>query len=237
MEITKDKLLEKLDDIRKIIIDSEKPDWELVSHDICIYTLVPDEFFLYKEYYPLLDGETRKVIADTNIDIHLSNENVRDKLKELEIKIYSDEFEYYQFDSEMIDGEIIVPDLNSNMFAGNVTLSLELVYNDDSTETHKFNFEKEDSYSDIVLGDVPHINKSGVTDVVVSFEIENFSKLLYPENISVKSINDKECDLNGERKTYNVYDRIVVSFEPDGFERDYTVNNTCWNNNARRWPK
>lgn len=29
MEITKDKLLEKLDDIRKIIIDSEKPDGSL----------------------------------------------------------------------------------------------------------------------------------------------------------------------------------------------------------------
>ena len=163
----------------------KKPDWELVSHDICIYTLAPDEFFLYKEYYPLLDGETRKVIADTNIDIHLSNENVRDKLKELEIKIYSDEFEYYQFDSEMIDGEIIVPDLNSNMFAGNVTLSLELVYNDDSTETHKFNFEKEDSYSAIVLEDEPRINTSGESDVVVSFKIENFSMLLYPEKISV----------------------------------------------------
>ena len=74
---------DKKTDISKV----KKPDWELVSHDICIYTLAPDEFFLYKEYYPLLDGETRKVIADTNIDIHLSNENVRDKLKELEIKI------------------------------------------------------------------------------------------------------------------------------------------------------
>lgn len=201
----------------------KKPDWELVSHDICIYTLAPDEIFLYKEYYPLLDGETRKVIADTNIDIHLSNENVRDKLKELEIKIYSDEFEYYQFDSEMIDGEIIVPDLNSNMFAGNVTLSLELVYNDDSTETHKFNFEKEDSYTDIVLKEGPRVVKSGVKDVVVSFEIENFSKLLYPEKISVKSITGNECTLVGEKKSYNVYNDIVVPFEPDGFERDYTV--------------
>lgn len=201
----------------------KKPDWELVSHDICIYTLAPDEFFLYKEYYPLLDGETRKVIADTNIDIHLSNENVRDKLEELEIKIYSDEFEYYQFDSEMIDGEIIVPDLNSNMFAGNVTLSLKLVYNDDSTETHKFNFEKEDSYTDIVLKEDPRIVKSGVKDVVVSFEIENFSKLLYPEKISVKSIIGNECTLVGEKKSYNVYNDIVIPFEPDGFERDYTV--------------
>lgn len=201
----------------------KKPDWKLVSHDICIYTLAPDEFFLYKEYYPLLDGETRKVIADTNIDIHLSNENVRDKLKELEIKIYSDEFEYYQFDSEMIDGEIIVPDLNSNMFAGNVTLSLELVYNDDSTETHKFNFEKEDSYTDIVLKEGPRVVKSGVKDVVVSFEIENFSKLLYPEKISVKSITGNECTLVGEKKSYNVYNDIVIPFEPDGFERDYTV--------------
>lgn len=201
----------------------KKPDWKLVSHDICIYTLAPDEFFLYKEYYPLLDGETRKVIADTNIDIHLSNENVRDKLKELEIKIYSDEFEYYQFDSEMIDGEIIVPDLNSNMFAGNVTLSLKLVYNDDSTETHKFNFEKEDSYTDIVLKEDPRVVKSGVKDVVVSFEIENFSKLLYPEKISVKSITGNECTLVGEKKSYNVYNDIVIPFEPDGFERDYTV--------------
>ena len=50
----------------------KKPDWELVSHDICIYTLAPDEFFLYKEYYPLLDGETRKVITDTNIDDYKS---------------------------------------------------------------------------------------------------------------------------------------------------------------------
>lgn len=201
----------------------KKPDWELVSHDICIYTLAPDEFFLYKEYYPLLDGETRKVIADTNIDIHLSNENVRDKLKELEIKIYSDEFEYYQFDSEMIDGEIIVPDLNSNMFAGNVTLSLELVYNDDSTETHKFNFEKEDSYSDIVLKDVPRVVKSGEKDVVVLFDVENFSKLLYPEKISIKSVKGKECVKGDEKAPYNVYNGIVVPFEPDGFERDYIV--------------
>lgn len=201
----------------------KKPDWELVSHDICIYTLAPDEFFLYKEYYPLLDGETRKVIADTNIDIHLSNENVRDKLKELEIKIYSDEFEYYQFDSEMIDGEIIVPDLNSNMFAGNVTLSLELVYNDDSTETHKFNFEKEDSYSDIVLKDVPRVVTSGEKDVVVLFDVENFSKLLYPEKISIKSVKGKECVKGDEKAPYNVYNGIVVPFEPDGFERDYIV--------------
>lgn len=201
----------------------KKPDWELVSHDICIYTLAPDEFFLYKEYYPLLDGETRKVVADTNIDIHLSNENVRDKLKELEIKIYSDEFEYYQFDSEMIDDEIIVPDLNSNMFAGNVTLSLELLYNDDSTEIHKFNFEKEDSFTDIVLKEDPRVVKSGVKDVVVSCEIENFSKLLYPEKISVKSITGNECALGGEKKSYNVYNDIVIPFETDGFERNYTV--------------
>lgn len=201
----------------------KKPDWELVSHDICIYTLAPDEFFLYKEYYPLLDGETRKVVADTSIQIHLSKENVQSKAKEATVRIYNDEFEFYNHTHKSYEGELSVTNLNSDMFTGKVVLLLEIVYNDDSTETHKFNFEKEDSYSDIVFGDVPHINKSGVTDVVVSFEIENFSKLLYPENASVKSINDKECALNGEKKTYNVYDRIVVPFEPDGFERDYTV--------------
>lgn len=74
----------------------KKPDWDLVSHDICVYTLAPDEFFLYKEYYPLLDGETRKVVADTSIQIHLSKENVQSKAKEATVRIYNDEFEFYK---------------------------------------------------------------------------------------------------------------------------------------------
>lgn len=46
------------------ISELKKPDKELVFHDVCIYTLAPDDFFLYKEFYPLLDGETRKGRAD-----------------------------------------------------------------------------------------------------------------------------------------------------------------------------
>lgn len=201
----------------------KKPDWDLVSHDICVYTLAPDEFFLYKEYYPLLDGETRKVVADTSIQIHLSKENVQSKAKEATVRIYNDEFEFYKRTHKSYEGELSVPNYNSDMFTGNVVLSLEIVYNDDSTETQKFYFEKENSYCDIVLGDVPHINKSGVTDVVISFEIENFSKLLYPEKISVKSVEGKECVLFGDRKTINVYSRIIIPFEPDGLDRDYIV--------------
>lgn len=201
----------------------KKPDWDLVSHDICVYTLAPDEFFLYKEYYPLLDGETRKVVADTSIQIHLSKENVQSKAKEATVRIYNDEFEFYKRTHKSYEGELSVPNYNSNMFTGNVVLSLEIVYDDDSTETQKFYFEKENSYCDIVLGDVPHINKSGVTDVVISFEIENFSKLLYPEKISVKSVEGKECVLFGDRKTINVYSRIIIPFEPYGLDRDYIV--------------
>lgn len=104
-----------------------------------------------------------------------------------------------------------------------VTLSLELVYNDDKVETQRFYFEKDDSYSDIVLGDEPHINKSGFTDVVVSFEIENFAKLLYPKKISVKSSREKECVLYDDRKTDNIYRVITIPFEPDGLDRNYTV--------------
>jgi len=91
------------------------------------------------------------------------------------------------------------------------------------TETHKFNFEKEDSYSDIVLKDVPRVVKSGEKDVVVLFDVENFSKLLYPEKISIKSVKGKECVKGDEKAPYNVYNGIVVPFEPDGFERDYIV--------------
>ena len=42
----------------------KKPEGEIVHHDICVYTLAPGEFALYKEYYPLLNGETRKVAKD-----------------------------------------------------------------------------------------------------------------------------------------------------------------------------
>lgn len=201
----------------------KKPDWELVSHDICIYTLAPDEFFLYKEYYPLLDGETRKVVADTNIQVHLSKENVQSKAKEATVRIYNDEFEFYNHTYKSYEGEIFVSDLNSDMFMGKVVLSLEIIYNDDSTEMHKFNFEKEDAYSDIVLEDDPHITKSGESGVVISFKVENFSKLLYPEKINVKSSIGKECVLFGDRKTINVYSRIIIPFEPDGLDRDYIV--------------
>lgn len=201
----------------------KKPDWELVSHDICIYTLAPDEFFLYKEYYPLLDGETRKVVADTSIQVHLSKENVQSKAKEATVRIYNDEFEFYKRTHKSYEGELSVPNFNSDMFTGKVVLSLEIVYNDDSTEIHKFNFEKEDSYSDIVLEDEPRITTSGESGVVVSFKVENFSKLLYPEKISVKSSNGKECVLFGDRKTINAYGRIMIPFESDGLCRDYTV--------------
>lgn len=201
----------------------KKPDWELVSHDICIYTLAPDEFFLYKEYYPLLDGETRKVVADTSIQVHLSKENVQSKAKEATVRIYNDEFEFYKRTHKSYEGELSVPNFNSDLFTGKVVLSLEIVYNDDSTEIHKFNFEKEDSYSDIVLEDEPRITTSGESGVVVSFKVENFSKLLYPENVSVKSSKGKECVLFDERKTNNVYSRIVIPFEPDELDRDYTV--------------
>lgn len=201
----------------------KKTDWELVSHDICIYTLAPDEFFLYKEYYPLLDGETRKVVADTNIQVHLSKENVQSKAKEATVRIYNDEFEFYNHTYKSYEGEIFVSDLNSDMFMGKVVLSLEIIYNDDSTEMHKFNFEKEDAYSDIVLEDDPHITKSGESGVVISFKVENFSKLLYPEKINVKSSIGKECVLFGDRKTINVYSRIIIPFEPDGLDRDYIV--------------
>ncbi len=203
----------------------EKPDWELVYHDICIYTLAPDEFFLYKEYYPLLDGETRKVAKDTNIQIHFSKENVQTKLKEATVTIYNDEFEFYKFTRQAYENELSLPDFN--MFAGNVTVSLELVYKDGETETQKFYFEKEDSYTDIVLGeekyDEPHVVQSGANGVVVSLRIENFSKLLYPEKISVKSSSGTECVLFGERKTTNSYNRLSIPFEPDGYDREYTV--------------
>jgi len=201
----------------------KKPDWELISHDICIYTLAPDEFFLYKEYYPLLDGETRKVVADTSIQVHLSKENIQSKAKEATVRIYNDEFEFYERTHKSYEGELSVPNFNSDMFTGKVVLSLEIVYNDDSIELHKFNFEKEDSYSDIVLEDEPRITTSGESGVVVSFKVENFSKLLYPENVSVKSSKGKECVLFDERKTNNVYSRIVIPFEPDELDRDYTV--------------
>lgn len=96
----------------------EKPNGELVSHDICIYTLAPGEFFLYKEYYPLLDGETRTVVADTNIQIHLSKENIQPKLKNATVKVYNDEFEIYKHTYKSYENELSISDLNSNMFAG-----------------------------------------------------------------------------------------------------------------------
>lgn len=201
----------------------KKPEGEIVHHDICVYTLAPGEFALYKEYYPLLNGETRKVAKDTNIQIYLSKENIQSKLEKARVKIYNNEIEFYKSDFKANDGEVIINDLSSNMFVGNATLLLELIYNDGKSESYNFYFEKEDAYSDIKLDDEPHINKSGANEFVISFEIGNFSKLLYPDKISVKSSSGKECALNGERKTQNIYNRIVVPFEPDALDRDYSV--------------
>ena len=201
------------------ISELKKPEGEYVEHKVCLYVDEKGTIPTYKFFYPVLDGDTRKIEADTPIQLNVPV----DELQSISTKLYNDAFVFYESEHMLIEGELIVPDFNSNQFFGKATLEMKLQYINGDLEDYIFYFEKEDTYSDIVLGDVPHINKSGVTDVVVSFEIENFSKLLYPENISVKSINDKECALNGERKTYNVYDRIVVPFEPDGFERDYTV--------------
>lgn len=201
------------------ISELKKPEGEYVEHKVCLYVDEKGTIPTYKFFYPVLDGDTRKIEADTPIQLNVPV----DELQSISTKLYNDAFVFYESEHMLIEGELIVPDFNSNQFFGKVTLEMKLQYINGDLEDYIFYFEKEDTYSDIVLGDVPHINKSGVTDVVVSFEIENFSKLLYPENISVKSINDKECALNGDRKTYNVYDRIVVPFEPDGFERDYIV--------------
>ena len=201
------------------ISELKKPEGEYVEHKVCLYVDEKGTIPTYKFFYPVLDGDTRKIEADTPIQLNVPV----DELQSISTKLYNDAFVFYESEHMLIEGELIVPDFNSDQFFGKATLEMKLQYINGDLEDYIFYFEKEDTYSDIVLGDVPHINKSGVTDVVVSFEIENFSKLLYPENISVKSINDKECALNGERKTYNVYDRIVVPFEPDGFERDYTV--------------
>ena len=201
------------------ISELKKPEGEYVEHKVCLYVDEKGTIPTYKFFYPVLDGDTRKIEADTPIQLNVPV----DELQSISTKLYNDAFVFYESEHMLIEGELIVPDFNSNQFFGKATLEMKLQYINGDLEDYIFYFEKEDTYSDIVLGDVPHINKSGVTDVVVSFEIENFSKLLYPENISVKSIDDKECALNGERKTYNVYDRIVVPFEPDGFERDYTV--------------
>lgn len=201
------------------ISELKKPEGEYVEHKVCLYVDEKGTIPTYKFFYPVLDGDTRKIEADTPIQLNVPV----DELQSISTKLYNDAFVFYESEHMLIEGELIVPDFNSNQFFGKATLEMKLQYINGDLEDYFFYFEKEDTYSDIVLGDVPHINKSGVTDVVVSFEIENFSKLLYPENISVKSINDKECALNGDRKTYNVYDRIVVPFEPDGFERDYIV--------------
>lgn len=203
---------------------TQKPDWELVSHDICIYTLAPDEFFLYKEYYPLLNGETRKVSENTSIEIYISKDNIEPNLNEVNVKIYNEDIEFYnRIFKPFSDDGFTIPQFNSDMFAGNVTLLLELVYKDGKTETQKFFFEKDDTYSDIKLKDEPIITKSGTNDVVVSFKVDNFSKLISPDKISVRSSSGKECSSLKDEKTKNVYSNIIVPFELDGLDRDYTV--------------
>lgn len=201
------------------ISELKKPEGKYVEHKVCLYVDEKGTIPTYKFFYPVLDGDTRQIEADTPIQLKVP----KDELQSISTRLYNADCVFYEKEHLPIDGELFVPNFNSNQFFGKTTLELKLKYLNGALEEYVFYFEKEDSYSDIVLGDVPHINPSDLSDVVVSFKIENFSKLLYPEQISVKSVNGKECTFSEENETYNVYGRVIIPFEPDGFERDYIV--------------
>lgn len=207
----------------------KKPDVELKHYDVCLYTLAPDELRFNMHFYPLPDGETRKVPADTLIEVHVSRDNIEPNVSRANVKIYNDEFDFYERTFTPNDeGQIYFADLNSDMFAGNVTLTLELMYKDGGSETYNFYFEKEDSYSDIkYTGEpftgTPEIVSYGTEGAKLTLKIENFSKLLYPEKISVKSSSGKDCISTDERKIKENNSRINIPIEFDGFDRDYRL--------------
>lgn len=145
---------------------------------MCLYIDEKGTIPTYKFFYPVLNGDTRKIEADTPIQLNVPV----DELQSISTKLYNDVFVFYEREYILRERELIIPNFNSNQFFGKATLEMKLQYINGDSEDYIFYFEKEDSYCDIVLGDVSHINKSDMTDVVVSFDIENFSKLLYPEN-------------------------------------------------------
>ena len=106
------------------ISELKKPEGEYVEHKVCLYIDEKGTIPTYKFFYPVLDGDTRKIEADTPIQLNVPV----DELQSISTKLYNDAFVFYESEHMLIEGELIVPDFNSNQFFGKATLEMKLQY-------------------------------------------------------------------------------------------------------------
>ena len=204
---------------KKKLEEYKKPDGSIVHHDVCLYTVAPNETSMYKEYYPLLDGETRSVPADTSIYVNITKSDV----KTVSIRIFDESFEFYKFKYTAEDEQAPNPTVNSDLFAGKVTLLLSIVYNDDTVEEHKYYFEKIDLYNDLDLQDLKILKSDNRSGTTIAANVDGGKAVLHPEKISVKSSSGKECYSCEDGPAMLINQRLTIPFASDGLNREYTV--------------
>ena len=124
------------------ISELKKPEGEYVEHKVCLYVDEKGTIPTYKFFYPVLDGDTRKIEADTPIQLNVPV----DELQSISTKLYNDAFVFYESEHMLIEGELIVPDFNSNQFFGKATLEMKLQYINGDLEDYIFYFRNIVSY-------------------------------------------------------------------------------------------